>query len=47
MIRYFAFTEKCGWKGASAYRCSRRGIVESIVRAAQEKGLGRALDRAA
>ena len=47
MIRYFAFPEKCGWKGASAFRCSRRTLVDAIVQEALEMGLGRRLDAAA
>jgi hypothetical protein len=47
MTRYFAFPKRCGWKGASAYRCSRRALVDQIVRAAEAKGVGRTLDQAA
>jgi len=47
MIRYFAFPTKGGWKSKPAYRCSRRDLVDQIVRAAEAKGLGRTLDLAA
>jgi hypothetical protein len=47
MTRYVAFPNKGGWKSKPAYRCSRRHLVDRIVRAADAKGLGRTLDRAA
>jgi hypothetical protein len=43
----FAFPNKGGCKSKQAYRCSRRHLVDRIVRAAEAKGLGRTLDRAA
>jgi hypothetical protein len=47
MTRYFAFPKKGGWKSKQAYRCSRRHLVDQIVRAAEVRGLGRDLDLAA
>jgi hypothetical protein len=47
MTRYFAFPDKGGWKSKPAYRCSRRGLVEQITRAADTKGLSRPLARVA
>jgi hypothetical protein len=47
MTRYVAFSRKGGWKSKPAYRCSRRDLVDRIVRAADAKGLGHTLDRAA
>jgi hypothetical protein len=46
MTRYLAFPNRRGWKRASAFRCSRRRLVEKIVQSAEAKGLGRTLDLA-